>query len=222
MVSVAEFQNNAYEVSVEQGTSVPVEVVNGKHHRLRKNNYFSHQQTAGRFQGIKGIKIIDGNDTVYLPYYQSQIASVQMPTAGPDFFVTDNLSGCAMYIGTRPGGDLVVFHANSQLGSSKTQMSGKLPSHQSTGAVQELDQLARDGRANHNNPGLGGVTIVRVLSKAEYLGNVDQLTTNGDNFLGGTTVAGFRNGTNWEFWYQNWGSVSGAGARLLRARRFYP
>jgi hypothetical protein len=222
MVSIAEFQNNAYEVSVAVGTSKPVEMVNGNHHRVRKANYFSHQQTAGRFQGIKGIQIIDGNDTVYLPYYQSKIASVQMPTAGPDFFVTDNLSGCAIYIGTRPGGELVVFHANSQLGSSQAQMSGKLPSHQSIPAVQELDRLAREGRANHNNPGLGAVTIVRVLSKAEYLANVDQLTTNGDNFLGGTTVAGWRTGTSWEFWYQNWGSVSGAVSRLLRARQFYP
>ncbi len=37
-------------------------------------------------------------------------------------------------------------------------------------------------------------------------------------FLGGTTVAGWRNGGDWEFWYQNWGSVNGSGVKLLKAK----
>jgi hypothetical protein len=47
------------------------------------------------------------------------------------------------------------------------------------------------------------------------------LASNGSEFLGGTTIAGWRTGTNWEFWFQNWGTVKGAATRLLRAKKFY-
>jgi hypothetical protein len=131
--------------------------------------------------------------------------------------VTDNLSGCAIYIGKRTDGELVVFHSNSQTDSNAAIMSIRLPSYQSPTALQELDGHVQGAKPHHAN----NVQIVAVLTKLSYLSNVDASAATGADFLAGTTVAGWRKGGNWEFWYQNWGSVNGSGAKLLKAKKFY-
>lgn len=216
-ITINDFQTNAYQV---QNTQNVVEVTygpNDDHHRVRKNNYFGTNVIAGNIVGTRLIKIVAGTDTVFLPYYQSKIASVRLPSAGPDFFITDNMSGCALFIGKGPGGDLVVFHANSQQGSDQATMDAHAPSFQSRAALREIDTQMQTAKPHHST-----LQIVCSLTKPTYLANVDQLASTGANFLGGTTIAGWRTGTLWEFWYQNWGQVGGSGGvRLLKARKFY-
>jgi hypothetical protein len=213
MITKANFQAQGYFVN---SNNQPVsEHVVGTHHLLN-NNYYSHQDAVSGYAGLRDIKIIPGNDTVYLPYYQSQVASIRLPTTAPAFFVTANLAGCAVYIGQAAPSQLVVFHANSQKGSDQATMSVHPPSYQHPDAIKELDGLIESAKVSYP-----GIKIIAVLSKATYLSNVDALAKYGSDFLGGTTVAGWRTGQNWEFWYQNWGHVPGQPTRLLYARKFF-
>jgi hypothetical protein len=63
---------------------------------------------------------------------------------------------------------------------------------------------------------------VRTLMKSEYLGALGNTVREGKDFLGGTTIAGWRTGANWEFWFQNWGSIQGSPPGLLYVKQFYP
>jgi hypothetical protein len=217
MLTQNDFQTHGYIVSGNGQQPPEVTYGNTPHHRLRKTNYYGHTAGNSNFPGLMQINITAGTDTIYLPYYQSQVSSVRLPTNGPSFFVTDNMSGCAFYIAKGNANDLVVFHANSQLGSDQATMVANPPSFQSRHAANELDTLVKNALPNHS----GGLRVVYVLSKAVYLANIVALASNGSEFLGGTTIAGWRTGTNWEFWFQNWGTVRGGATRLLRAKKFY-
>jgi hypothetical protein len=216
MLTLAQFQNAAY--MVNRNHVVVAEQVIGKHHRVRsQSRNFSHSIGNSIYPNVKQINISPGAGTVYLPYYQDQVASVKLPTAGPSVFVTDNLSGCCIYIGRKITGELVVFHANSQTGSKQAVMHGQKPSYQTAAAASELDQLVSTAKHNHVN-----VTIVGVLSKSRYYAKLDSLAATGDQFIGGTTVVGFRTGTNWEFWFQNFGNVNNGPTGLLHHEKFFP
>lgn len=218
MVTIAEFQNNGYIVN-GGGRRAPERLygTHQEHHRVRYGQNSGHVVVASNVPNLRQIDITAGADTVYLPYYQTRIASVRLPNAGPDFFVTDNMSGCAFFLGRTAHGNLVAFHANSQLGSSQAEMTGRAPSFQKREATVEIDTLLR--LALNYYPGM---TMQAVLKKSTYLRNVDALTGNADNFYGGTTVAGFRGGGGWEFWVQNWGTVSGSVVGLIGAPfKFY-
>ena len=167
---------------------------NDQHHRVRKNHHYGTNVVGGNIVGTRLIKIVAGTDTVFLPYYQDKIASVRLPTAGPDFFITDNMSGCALFIGAGPHGDLVVFHANSQTGSDQKTMDENAPSFQSRKALKEIDDQMKFAVPHHST-----LRLVCSLTKPTYLANVDQLTGTGKDFLGGTTIAGWRTGTTFLF-----------------------
>ncbi|MDE2333454.1 MAG: hypothetical protein KGK10_02830 [Rhodospirillales bacterium] len=218
MITLQDFQRTGFIVGSAVGN--PPEQTYGTtdpHHRVHKTYYFGSVVKPAQFPGLQKLEIIGGNDTVYLPYYQSQVASIRLEANCPGFFVTDNLSGCGFYIGQRTDGELVVFHANSQKGSAKAVMAGRPPSFQTEAAAAELDQLVQDAIKHHS----GSVRIVGGVSKSSYLSGIDRLAATGDDFLGGTTVAGWRNGGSWEFWYQNWGSVKGGAVGLLSVKKFY-
>lgn len=216
-ITINDFQNYAYQVQNTQNLVEQTYGTNDQHHRVRKNHHYGTNVVGGNIVGTRLIKIVAGTDTVFLPYYQDKIASVRLPTAGPDFFITDNMSGCALFIGAGPHGDLVVFHANSQTGSDQKTMDENVPSFQSRKALKEIDDQMKFAVPHHST-----LRLVCSLTKPTYLANVDQLTGTGKDFLGGTTIAGWRTGTTWEFWYQNWGQVGGSGGvRLLKARKFY-
>jgi hypothetical protein len=217
MVSLTSFKQTPYQVG--SLVTPPEQGYGGTdpHHRLRKKNYYGHVALPSNFPGISKITIGPGSDTVYLPFFTDQVASVHLPTDGPFFFVTDNMSGCAFSIAQYADGSLVVFHANSQLGSDKATMESARPNHQVTGATNRLQTLITDAKRHH-----GGARIVRTLMKSEYLGALGNTVREGKDFLGGTTIAGWRTGANWEFWFQNWGSIQGSPPGLLYVKQFYP
>jgi hypothetical protein len=226
MITLQQFQTTPYRVNLV--TAVDEQVYNGsvpendlqvEHHRVRHDKWFSSVDAPGMYVGVRNLNIGAGNDTVYLPYYVGMISSVKLPDgAGPNFFVTDNMSGCAFYIGRNPAGDLYAFHANSQQGSSAAVMKSERPSFQGPTAANELDGQVTYARRHH-----GPMTIVGGISKSAYLHPVDAVATRGDQFNGSTAIAGWRNGTQWEFWFQNWGAVGGiAGAvQLIACRKFF-
>jgi hypothetical protein len=216
MLTEAQFQGVALMVTRESGVTVK-EQVEGNHHKSSAGNTFGHDVGKTQYEGLSAIKIKAGTDTVYLPYYQDKIASTALPDTGPSVFVTDNLSGCCLYIDRQVNGGLVVFHANSQLGSSKAVMAGKPPSYQTESATKALDALVQAARRDYAN-----LTSVGILSKSRYLSKVDKLAKTADDFLGGTTIVAFRKGKNWEFWYQNFGSIKGAKTTLLHVEKFFP
>jgi hypothetical protein len=216
MLTEAQFQGVALMVTREPGVTVKEAVV-GNHHKSSAGNTFSHDVGKSQYEGVSEIRIKAGTDTAYLPYYQDKISSIVLPDTGPSVFVTDNMSGCCLYIDRQANGQLVVFHANSQLGSSQAVMAGKPPSYQTESATKALDALVQAARRDHAN-----LTSIGILSKSRYLSKVDKLAKTADDFLGGTTIVAFRKGKNWEFWYQNFGSIKGGKAALLHAEKFFP
>lgn len=180
--------------------------------------YTGHDVTnTNAYPGVKKLAITGGHDTVYLKYFDNEITSVELPQAGPDVFLTDNLSGCAIVVAHKPNGNIVVFHANTQEGSDEKTMSKKKPSYQTDKAKRIIKKLRRDAGDGYFN-----LTVLYTLLKSEYLSAVDALAARGSDFLGGTTVAGFRGAGGWEFWYQNFGSISGAANAILHSEQFYP
>jgi hypothetical protein len=217
MISVLDFQTKGYAVPMPttQETVVP------QHHKQLFNQTFGSSEGAVHYPPCVYDLVLDpaGVDTVFLPYYQDQAASVRLPRNGPNFFVTSNLSGCAIYICLNNQNRLVIIHSNSQTGSTKAIGDANRPSYQTPQAATELDQYATLARTNH-----GGVPrTVALLTKATYLGAVDRLAANGGQFVGGTTVAGWRQPLtyNWTFYYQVWRSVNGATTQLITCREFY-
>ena len=226
MITLQQFQTTPYRVNLV--TAVDEQVHNGsvpgsglqvEHHRVRHNKWFSSVDGTSQYVGVRNLNIGVGNDTIYLPYYMGKIASVKLSVgAGPNFFVTDNMSGCAFYIGRNPAGDLYAFHANSQQGSSQAVMQSERPSFQGPVAANELDGQVTYARRHH-----GPMTIVGGISKSAYLSPVDAVAARGDQFTGGTTIAGWCNGGQWEFWFQNWGAVGGIASqvKLIACRKFF-
>jgi hypothetical protein len=219
-ITINDFQTTCYDVALANGVTVS-EQLHGKndvHHVVKNGSTFRTRAITSPYPGLRRIEISAGKDTVFLPYYQDEIASVRLTDAGPDFFITANMSGCALFIGREKAtGELVVFHANSQIGSDKATMEENAPSYQSKKALAAIDKLVTTAKAEYAN-----LRFVCSLTKPTYLANVDKLADTGGDFLGGTTIAGWRTGTTWEFWYQNWGQVNGTGGvRLLKAKKFF-
>jgi hypothetical protein len=190
-----------------------------KHYVITSNQFRGNTIGPGQYgPATKKVTITAGSDTVYLPFWQNNISSVVLPTTGPTLFITDNLSGCCVYIGQKADGSLVAFHANSELKSTQSDLTGRAANFQHDDTLKELDRLALIAKAEAN------VTkIVGGCGKALY----NQAAANGgatsDSFLGGTTVVGFRDpAQGWSFYYQTWGSISGSAVRVLDCKKFYP
>jgi len=221
MITINDFQTNGYVVPMPQTNETVTNNGVATHHKqIYGQRFASAQGTLAYAPCVYNLNLNAGTDTVFLPYYQDQAASVRLPGTGPVlFFVTSNLSGCAIYIGVNNNNRLIVTHSNSQTGSDRLTMDNNVPSYQSRRAIRELDLYAQNARNNHG----GAVRTVFVLTKAVYLGALDALAANGGQWLGGTTVAGWRtpNTNNWQFHYQVWGSVRGGPVQLVRSREFY-
>ena len=207
--------------------NIPVnENVIGTHHQQNAANRCTYSIKASHLAGVKKADLTAGTNSVFLPYYQNEIASIIVPQAGPDFFFTDNMSGCALFIDKLPGGDLVVYHANSQVGSDQATMESHSPSYQAGAAVGALGNLYFSAQTAY-----AGAMPQKALYKKEYLQHadtamlmrgmtheIDDIT--GKNFLGGTTICGFRSGTSWSFYYQNWMQVRG-NVQVVYSTQFY-
>ncbi|MEP1387734.1 MAG: hypothetical protein ABJM61_09960 [Yoonia sp.] len=174
-----------------------------------------HAPTGGstvRFLPDSGI-----NRAVFLPFNANNIASAIVP-AGVDYFFTDNLSGCAIFIDLMPGGDLLVHHANAM--SSCPNMAAILANP----AISKADSIGFAGAMNNMSQqhtaamadravGLGGPVIPQAhLHRTTYMQCIDdevarkeaQGRTEVDHLAAGTNVVGFRVGGQWEFWWQTW------------------
>jgi hypothetical protein len=204
----------------------PPETKTGRHHIQNPANRCSFVLKPSEFPGVKKAEIVVGVNSIYLPYYPREIASIRLPTNGPTFFFTDNMSGCAFFIDRFQNGDLVVYHANSLEGSDKVTMEAHVPSYQSRKAVGELGSLYFAARSSYP-----GAVPDKALYKTEYLKIVDVAMrirhatkeiddTTGKHYLGATTIIGFRNGAKWDFWFQNWMQVRGK-VQVVYHKKFY-
>jgi hypothetical protein len=185
-------------------------------YRLITGHAASDVPGTDTYTNVKRLEVKAGAGTVWLPYYDSSITCVKLPMDGScTIALTANLSGCAIYMGRTTAGDLYFCHANSQKGSSKAEMTGKEPSFQAPQAVRELDDLAQLAARNLN------LKLVGSLTKMTYNNCAAKQTKNSDDFMGGTTVAGFWANNKWEFWYQTYGSVRKGPNAVVGVEKFY-
>lgn len=162
-----------------------------------------------------------GGDTIYLSYFTNEISSVRMPSPPPqgvDKFLTDGLSGCMFFVDQINGNnDLIVYHANARRHSPPGNMGGTHPATELPAATALLTGLYNRAQADYQAapPGPGLVLNgVGSVDKPTY-NNGAQLEVNRKTgqsrtnveFLGGTIVAGFWNGNDWEFHWQTFGGV---------------
>src|SRR4051812_29154159 len=62
------------------------------HYKVGAAQLRGHKIEAGSYgPASKKLSIIAGSDTVYLPFWQNNISSVELPSSGPTVFVTDNM-----------------------------------------------------------------------------------------------------------------------------------
>ncbi|HRH77033.1 MAG TPA: hypothetical protein PK129_06755 [Cellvibrionaceae bacterium] len=152
----------------------------------------------------------DHEQAAYLPYCDNYICSLILPPNGVDYFFTDNLSGCAIYIDQVHGSrDLVVYHANARATQSGP---GGDPA-----ATLLMDNMHNAAMGQYNG-WLGNMLIgAATLYKAQYFGGaINHYTQRKTNegrqnvqTLGvGTNVMGFKRNNRWEFWYQTWALAS--------------
>jgi len=171
-------------------------------------------------------------DTYFLPFRADHISSIRLPAAPPggvDFFYTDNLSGCKIFVDTIAGSqDIMVYHANT------TQHSiGPLAyaDDQTALADTELNNLHTRAQADLGVLGFNLAGSARMLQYFHAAGweerrkrDQGRTATAHDatpintpagavsrvrpKFWGGCTVVGFRNGVKWDLYFQAWGEVA--------------
>jgi hypothetical protein len=166
--------------------------------------------TTQAYPNVYKLEVGAGTDTIYLPFFNEKISSIEVPTTGPSVFLTDNLSGCAVIVARHGNGNLVVFHANTTEGSDEKTMKSHKPSYQSPKALSILENLKRTAMGRYT-----GLTLLGALYKSQYNAGVDAMTKKASGFQGGTLAAGFRTGTTWKFYFQTFGSVGGSATRIL-------
>lgn len=190
-----------------------------RHYKINAGQTHAVQLSPGQFPNTRKLKIIGGGDTVYLPYFQDAAASVELPNAGPTFFVTDNMSGCRFVLAQKLNGSLVVLHLNSQLKSGKTDMEGKAANYQHGDTKSALNSYQTT-----SVPEAGGAQVLLTVSKTDYLSDIAAFSAfkSKQEWLGGTTFVGFRDATGWSFYYQVWGSLGGSAVQVWQVRKVWP
>ena len=215
-ISANDMNNRAFQVIPFQQNTLPVAVV-GNHRRfVLLNNRVDTTDAllAGGLYGVSFTKNAAGTG-FYLPYFQNQISSVELDAhpaiGGVQFFTTDNLSGCAIYIDRDTvTNNLIVYHANNVANSPPALLAGAVPTPL---VVQVNNQPTMDGyhgAAQGDYP--NALVNLAALYKPAYLAGVqaeinrktgqDRAVT---GYLAGTTVCGFYTGGVWRFHYQTWG-----------------
>ena len=149
------------------------------------------------------------------------VAELGIVSPGPD-----NLSGCSIFIDRTAAGAIVVYHANRQGADySPTVEQRRNFSFEREVAVavkhvqHDTAQLATYAGATH----LGSLFKKRYMSHAAQHEAILRFGGQGDTTVYGTTVAGFRRGGNWLFWYQTWKcDMGGNNYAVIKAEQFYP
>lgn len=170
-----------------------------------------------------------GTNVAYLPFVQRMITSVILPAdpaSNVDFFYTDNLSGCMIFIDQVAGtNDLVVYHANREDLTSVPGGLAGLSAYEASTPFASRFQPARNMMRTHHrtaqadiSAAMGGVALNNVaeLWRADYFLCVEnekarktaQRRANVDIGAAGTNVMGFRVAGTWQFWWQTWGILT--------------
>lgn len=161
----------------------------------------------------------------YLPFKGNNITSIEIGNAARRF-VTDNLSGCSIFIDRRANGNLVIHHANLQGGNyMPTAEQAQDMTYERYGTIAVKDQL----HANAVAESYAGAAPQGSLFKSRYnsaaAGASRAAAFGGAGYSAGTTVVGFRDAGGWQFYYQTWGGEQqGAGyaCRVVAVERFFP
>lgn len=184
-------------------------------------------------------------DTLYLKFFANHISSIRLPDpppAGVNFFYTDNLSGCRIFVDRVTGSnDLIVYHANT---TQHTAGHLTYADYQTGGASGVLDTM-------HANAALDyGIALTPVVASTLGMPRYFREPANEERrkkaqgrratahdapgrvvpgqpappdrtrplFYGGCFVCGYYAG-GWRLYFQSWGAVSYArplGQMLLR------
>ena len=189
---------------------------------------------------------IGAGDTLSLPFFNDKISSIRLTwprPAGVDFFFTDNLSGCKIFVDRVPGtGDVIVYHANTTQHSAGSLGNADF---QTANAATELDDLHT--RAVNNEYAALHLVGVTSLAMPRYFlapadeerrkenqgrrsttfdatprvqpgGGAAQVRTR-PMFMGGCTVLGLPGAGKWDLYFQTWGDVGYA--RPNAAKMFF-
>ncbi|WP_225408474.1 hypothetical protein [Stigmatella hybrida] len=152
------------------------------------------------------------NQSVFLEFYPNQITSCRLPAGGlVSYFFTAQLSGCAIFVDQLPAGDVIVYHANAMRFSlPQAQAQAQPLDYETPNAVNYLNALHAHARAHYPGAVNLGSTFKSAYNAAvatEAQRKRNQLRSNVD-FVGGTSVFGFKVAGVWEFYYQTWGYVT--------------
>jgi hypothetical protein len=162
-------------------------------------------------------------NAIYLPFYDNLISYTLLPASAAsnvDFFYTDALSGCSVFIDRIPAtGDLVIYHANRAHLTTVDDPAG----YAAATALAEQYPEARDAMRNDHDLLRArlsetldvAVAPVARLERAAYLqcfaDEQSRKRGQGRTDVGGmvgTNFMGFRVGGGWQFWWQTWAKLS--------------
>jgi hypothetical protein len=180
-----------------------------------------------------------GGDTIFLKYFDEEITSIRLPCPAPGavtLFLTDNLTGCKIYVDQIAGGnDLIVYHANTHQHSGGPLADANV---QTANAINLLNQMHTDAQADYASFGVV-LNNLADCDRPTYFGecgNAERRKRNQGRgpgarsrstpgapaqFMGGCTIAGFPSGNTWQFWYQTWGTVDYDRPDISKAKAFF-
>jgi hypothetical protein len=143
------------------------------------------------------------------------------PASNVDFFFTDNLSGCSVFIDrVDDTNDLVVYHANrvSQTATpNPAQYLAETPFPDQYKLARNTMRGDYDATRAALSAALGGAPLTNLarLERFQYYACVDQemnrkrgMGRRSVGALAGTNVMGFRVAGAWQFWWQSWAILS--------------
>ena len=185
----------------------------GSHYRLPAGIKFTCELGVDAQSGGKVVSFrprgVGGEHAVFLPYCDNYICSSILPAQGVNYFFTDNLSGCAVYVDQVHGSDdLIVYHANARATQG---------TNGDVAATNLMDQMHTAAKNDYSGWLGNAVVDGGSIKKAQYFGQAiahytnhktGQGRTNVQTLGEGTNVMGFRHNNRWEFWYQTWALAS--------------
>jgi hypothetical protein len=166
-------------------------------------------------------------NAVYLMFFQNNICSAIVPRKDVDYFFTDALSGCAVFIDTLENDDLVLYHANAMSHAPKPEDLAKNCAAESDKAVSTMKEYHDKALKAAYPKATKNVALFKkeYLSKGQaFVDRMKQLGRKDATWRGGTNVIGFRVGSGWEFYYQTWAQASddkNATREVIACERFF-
>jgi hypothetical protein len=158
-------------------------------------------------------------DTVYLSYFDNEIASVMLPEPPPGgitTFLTDSVDGCTIIVDriTAGGQGVVVYHANAKADAPAPEIQRANPTLRTDSSIDRIRGLYQAAQQDYQTHKHLSLQHVVTLARPHYFQSqefeirhkVQQHRLN-VGFDGGVFIIGFISGTSWEFHYQSWGYI---------------